>query len=535
MPRLLLACFLLLSLAHCRPPPPSTLPPSEPPASPPQITQIPRLRELDFTPFTSALRSVSQEQISNIQNRLQQATLLDLQQAMNQGSLSAELLTLFFLHQIQRHDTSLRSYLELNPLCLQEARAADELRRLGQVAGPLHGIPISIKDNIDTTRPLHTTLGTELLLQHSPTEDASLVKQLRAAKAVILGKTSLSELAGFLTSDRPGFNAVSGSATNPYHPSFPTSGSSSGSAIATSALLTTLSIGTETSGSLIAPASKNGVVALKPSFGLVSNQGIAPLIRFQDCAGPITRSVTDAALLLNAIANSDTDFTSALRPDALTGVRVGLLKIPATDSPDTWLPAITAGLNQAKAILHPIDQAIDLEPSLLPVLSLGLQFDTIPYLQAAAAPVHSVPELREANLALPSRRIPRGQNLVDLAAEILHLITQDTQLPLTELGPIYQQTAQDIKAAATAVLDQTFRTHDVELLVSLGNTHSTLYATAGFPAITIPLGLAPNNGQPEGITFIARFGEDARLLALAYAFEQATRLRRPPPCALPSN
>lgn len=497
------------------------------------FTPLPRLRELDFSPFLTTLQTLSKDRIAAIQRRLQKATILDLQNAMAAGEISSSDLTLFFLHQIHQRDATLRSYLELNPLCLEEARQADQLRLEGQVKGPLHGIPINLKDNIGTAAPLHTTVGSALLLDHSPPQDAQLVKQLREAGAVILGKASLSELAGMLTTNPPGHNAVSGIGVNPYVPTLPVSGSSSGSSISTTALLTTVSVGTETSGSLISPASKNGVVALKPSHGLVSGDGIVPLVRFQDCAGPIARTVTDAALLLDVIDSASIDYSAYLKSNAMEGLAVGILRTSASESEPSatttyWFDLIDQGLAKAKAVPHQIDTSFQNKPSLLPVLSLGLAVDTIDYFKTAGAPIQTVADLRAYHLAEPSSRIPRGQNIIDLATEILASIATALDAPESELGPIYQEAALEARREAISLLKKTFQSHQVELLVSLGNTHSTLYATAGYPAITVPLGLDPE-GRPNGVTFIGQPGQDARLLSFAYAFEQATRYRRPPP------
>jgi len=506
-------------------------PASEPPPPPPQ--QTPRLRELDFAPFTTALQSLSQERITTLYALLLEATIPDLQLALTAGKVTSEELTLFFLHQIQLQDETLRSYIELNPRCLEQARAADHLRRTTGTQSPLHGIPINLKDNIATAAPLHTTVGTERLLHHSPKQDAALVKQLREAGAIILGKTSLSELAGMLTSKPPGSNAITGRGINPYHPSLPVSGSSSGSAISTTAYLTTASIGTETSGSLISPAASNGLVALKPTPGLVSGDGIVPLIRFQDTAGPIARQVTDAALLLSVIDSTEIDYASHLKPDALADVPVGILRSSLIASEPTastsyWLDLIDQGLRQAKAIPHDLDETFATKPSLFPVLSLGLSVDTLGYFRAAGAPIQTLAELQAYNLAQPETRIPRGQNIVDLAVQVMTSLTTESGLAEPALAPLYEQAALDLRQTSAALLAQTFADHQVALLISLSNTHSTLYATAGYPAITIPLGL-DSNGTPNGVTFIGKPGQDAQLLGYAYAFEQATRLRSPPP------
>jgi amidase len=497
-----------------------------------ESSNLPRLRELDFAPFEKALASIGKRRLAAMDRLVRKGDVVSVGAAMANGDVSSEELTLYFLDRIRREDGNLRSYLELNPGALDEARAMDKLRAAGTVLGPLHGIPVSLKDNIGTVAPLHTTAGAEILLDHSPSEDAALVKKLRAAGVVILGKASLSELAGTLTTEPPGYNAIGGMGVNPYRADLPVSGSSSGSAISTSAFLSMVSVGTETSGSLIAPGASNGVVAMMPGPGVVSGEGIVPLIRFQDTAGPIARSVRDAALLLAMMDETDTDYAAALDPAALEGVAVGVLRkgILENEREDGtlfWLGRTDEGLKNAGAVARDLDETFEDKPALLPVLFIGLSVDTVGYLSAAGSPVKSLADLRFYNLADPTRRIPRGQNMIDLGVRVLEAVSQDSGLAEADMAPLYEAAAREVRAAAAALLASTFATHEVDLLVSLANTHSDVYASAGYPAITVPLGL-DGEGAPNGVTFIAKPGEEARLLAFAYAFEQATGYRVAP-------
>jgi amidase len=488
---------------------------------------LPRLRELDFSPFAESLDRIGSRRLAKIDRLVASGTVPAMQEALAKGELSSEELTLWFLNRIRRHDGHLRSYLELNPHALDEAREADRLRAAGEGRGPLHGIPLSIKDNLATVAPMHTTAGAEILLDHLAPADAKVVQHLRQAGAVILGKASLSELAGSLTTDPPGYNAISGLGVNPYRADLPVSGSSSGSAIATSARLAMVSIGTETSGSLISPGASNGVVAMKPSNGLVSGEGIVPLIRFQDSAGPIARSVTDAAILLGVIDETATDYAASLDAKALEEVAVGVLRKAILDEETNaafWLTRIDEGLARAGAKAKDLDETFAEKPDLLPVIFLGLSRDTLPYLAAAGAPVKTVADLQAYNKAGPARRMPRGQNMVDLAVRVLDAIREDTGATEDGMEALYEEAALHVREGMAAILARTFAENEVDLLVSLANQHSMLYATAGYPAITVPLGL-DESGTPNGITFIARPGEDAKLLAYAYAFEQATRYR----------
>jgi amidase len=491
---------------------------------------LPRLRELDFAPFAASLDEIGSRRLGQIEAILASADVPEVQEAMAKGELTSEELTLSFIDRIRRHDGHLRSYLELNPRALDEAREADRLRAAGTVKGPLHGIPVSIKDNLGTAAPMHTTAGAEILLDHLAPADAKVVQLLREAGAVILGKASLSELAGSLTTDPPGYNAISGMGVNPYRAGLPVSGSSSGSAIATSARLAMVSVGTETSGSLISPGASNGVVAMKPSLGLVSGEGIVPLIRFQDSAGPVARSVSDAAILLGAIDETETDYASSLDTKALEGVSVGVLRkaiLAEETNAAFWLALIDEGLAKAKASSRDLDETFAEKPELLPVIFLGLSRDTLPYLAASGAPVKTVADLQTYNEADPARRMPRGQNMVDLAVSVLGAIRDDTGATDEGMEALYEEAALHVREGMAAILARTFAENEVDLLVSLANQHSMLYATAGYPAITVPLGL-DDSGTPNGVTFIARPGEDAKLIGYAYAFEQATRYRVEP-------
>ena len=489
--------------------------------------EIPRLRELDFKPLTDSPLKLNEARTRQIADLVREATVPDLQDALKAGTVTCEELTLYFLERIRRYDGELRSYIEINPLCLAEARAADRVRTAGTVPGPLHGIPINLKDNIGTTAPMHTTAGAEILLNHAPAKDADLVTLLRAEGAVILGKAALSELAGVLTTEPPGYNAVSGIGVNPYKKGLPVSGSSSGSAISTSAFLTMVSVGTETSGSLISPASMNGVVAMKPSLGVVSGRGVLPLIRFQDSAGPITRCVTDAAILLSIIADQHQNYPASLNPKALEGVAVGIIRSDITGPKDSaknahWLKLIDDGLEKTKTVRR--DVRLEGKIDLLPVIFLGLAQETIGYLRAAGAPVKTLADLQTYNAAKPGTRIPRGQNMIEFGSRMVAAFYKEKGLKEDEAAKTYENAALKAREAAAAILSQAFTTNQVDLLVSLSNNHSEFYATAGYPAITVPLGL-DQDGAPNGVTFIGKRGEDAKLLAHAFAFEQATRYR----------
>ena len=490
----------------------------------PAVTK--RLRDLDFTPFQSPLSEFRTKDLAQVEKAVANKSIPQLQAQMRAGKLTSEQLTLYYLARIQNYDEYLRSYVEINPKALEEAREADRQRASGHVLGPMHGIPVNLKDNIETTQPMHTTGGAEILLNHVPAKDAPVVTKLRHQGAVVLGKASLSELAGAVTITPPGSNAVAGAGRNPYRSDLPVMGSSSGSGISTSASLTAVSVGTETSGSLIAPASFNGVVGMKPSRGLVSGQGVIPLIHFQDSPGPVARSVTDAAILLGVIDSAEVDYTRKLDPKALAKVRVGILPElvkPEYKKPGGVLERIEKGLRHCGAVQVPLKTPMT-QPNLTYSLILGFSVDTVGYLEHAGTPAKSLTDLHTYNAAEPARRIPFTQGFVDVAVQAVPEILKEYKTPPDQAGALYQRLALANRKQAETALAGAFAQSQVRVLVSTSNLHSQLYATAGYPAITVPLGLAAD-GSPMSLTFIARPGDDAQLLAYAFAFEQATRLR----------
>ena len=278
-----------------------------------------RLRPLDFSPFESALSGLSSDRSLELEQLVESASVTELGGLLDAGRLTAAELVLHHLDRIRRLDAGLNSILELNPEVLAEAEASDRRRADGAGRGPLDGIPITLKDNIETAPPMHTTGGAVVLADHLAEQDAPIVASLRQAGAVILGKANLSELAGAI-SRVAGVSAVGGQTTNPYGAAFTPGGSSSGSAVAVAAGFCTVSVGTETSGSLLAPAAFNGVVAMKPGRGVLSGEGIIPLVSFQDSAGPVARSVADAAILFEAMGGPAAELPVASLHGAVAGV-----------------------------------------------------------------------------------------------------------------------------------------------------------------------------------------------------------------------
>lgn len=482
--------------------------------------QIERLRPLDFAPFAEALDGYTPA--PELDSFLMAAGIVDLQAAMAEGKLTSEALTLWHLARIQRFDEGLRGMLELNPAALKDARAADARRAAGQSLGPLDGIPVSLKDNIGTAPPMHTTANAEILFGNVAAEDAALVSNLRAEGAVIIGKASLSEFAGAFASGYPsgGNGAVGGQGVNPLGP-YPTHGSSSGSAIGVAAHFAVASIGTETAGSLVAPASVMSLVGMKPSAGLVSTAGVVPLVAHNDGPGPVARSVRDAALLLAAADTAEVDYAAGLSTDALTGVRVGVLAADIAQvggmTGATTRTATALSMLGAEMVPVTLDAPAETVQQFLTFLSAGMRYDMMPYVSACNPAVVTLEDLRAYNKADPARRSPFGQDLLEQYAPLSIDISAED----------YATMAVDLTRAMTDALDGAFAAHGgVELLVSMSNLHSIFYATAGYPAITVPVG-RNDDGLPMGVTFIGKKGQDAQLLSYAHAFEQVTLARIP--------
>ena len=489
------------------------------------IPQADRLRPLDPAPFAVALAELTPEREAALLALVSSRDMAGLNAALVAGEVTSEELVLLHIARILRHDDGLRAFLELNPAALDEARAADSLFRAGTNLGPFQGMPVALKDNIETAPPMHTTANAAILLDNVAEDDAEIVRRLRAAGAVILGKTSLSEFAGVVSFGAPsgGSGAVGGQGVNPHGP-FPVQGSSSGSGIAVAAFLTPVAVGTETSGSIIAPATANGVVALKPTKGRVPGDGIIPLFSHNDTAGPMGRSVTDVAALFTVLEGGTLPAPN-FSITALDGVTVGVLAAGLAGSRENAgvLERAVPALMALGAKLRPADLAdpTGTVPALMVAVGGGLRFETMAYVTARHPELVTLGDLIAWNTTDPAVRAPFGQGVLEALAQI--------SAPLTAAD--LTEAAAALDAAATAALERAFAKADAEVLLSTSSIHADFYATAGWPAVTVPLGLGPT-GQPIGLTLIGREGQDERLLEIAWAVEWATQAIVTPPLAL---
>ncbi|MBI3885815.1 MAG: amidase [Opitutae bacterium] len=487
-----------------------------------------------------------------------EATIDSLQARMAAGTLTSHELTAAYLARIAAIDKggpAINAVIELNPDALAIADALDAERKAGHVRGPLHGIPILIKDNIATADRMETTAGSLALVGAKPPHDAALVTRLRAAGAVILGKTNLSEWANFRsTNSVSGWSGRGGQTHNPYALDRNPSGSSSGSAVAVAANLCVVAVGTETDGSIVSPASVNGVVGVKPTVGLVSRTGIIPIAASQDTAGPIARNVRDAALLLEAISGPDehdavtqtrpatmaANFAAALQPGALKGARLGLLRGPFGFRPkmEPVLAGLVDALRAAGAEVVDLGDVPALREAGDPegeVLRYEFKNGVNAYLATLgpAAPVKSLADLIAFNDAHRDREMP--------------LFAQETFVKSQAKGPLTDQAYLDARAACLRIarkdgIDALMDKNNLDALVALTTgpaaltdpvnggygtgSSSSPAAVAGYPSVTVPA--AQVMGLPVGFSFFGRAWSEARLLALAADFEAHTRARREP-------
>ncbi len=485
------------------------------------------------------------------------ADVTTLQSAMAAGSLSAVAITEHYLARIATLDPALRSVLEVNPEALAIAAALDAERQAGRVRSPLHGIPVLLKDNIDTADQLHTTAGSLALLDAPvPASDAFLVSRLREAGAVILGKTNMSEWANFRsTSSSSGWSSRGGQTLNPYDLTRTPCGSSSGSAVAVASDFAVLAVGTETDGSIVCPASHNSIVGIKPSLGLVSRVGIIPIAHSQDTAGPMARTVRDAVLLLNVLVAEDVqdeitsnlrtrtplDYTAFLQEDGLQGKRIGVMRqhFGRNATLDALMETQLQVLRDAGAEVFDIaiNPARSFGAAETQVLLFEFKNDLQNYLYERGGELQTLADLIAFNEANAATVMP-------LFGQELFLQAQET----TNLGDAeYLSALGYSKAFSQSSLNSVMQDLELDALVAPTNSigwpvapggdktegyvsSASLPAVSGYPNITVPAGYLQN--FPIGLSFMGRQYSEPALIAIAYAYEQATLTRQAP--ALPT-
>jgi len=466
-------------------------------------------------------------------------TVAEMRALLDAGRVTSRALVEAHLAQIRLFDPAFGAIRCLSPNALADADASDRIRREHGPRSPIEGIPVLVKDNIDIAG-LPTTAGALALEHNVPAVDAPIIRALRALGAIVLGKTNLSELANFLTEDMPsGYSSLGGQVLNPYDTASTPSGSSSGSGASAALGFAPLTIGTETDGSITSPADYQSLVGMKPTLGLVSRTGILPIAPSQDTAGPMTRTVADAALLLAAIAGPDpadpatSDAAAAteglralvLNSHGVRGARIGVVRAAPDpdDKPDpsreACHAAALAALRNAGAELVDVDMPTGAHDDELAVLHYEFAPSVGRYLAAIGpnAPVRSLADIQAWNTAHAAAALKFRQVHVDTAVSIDHDRQYDA----------YQQArARDLRFATESLLTALGDT--LECLVFPGASGCSWAARAGWPSIVVPAGYSADNRRPVGIMLVARPWTDARLLQLAYALEQAHPVRRTP-------
>jgi len=498
--------------------------------------------------------SSSEQEIDLTDFKLNETTVEALQQKMKSGELSAENICKKYLERIEKVDPMLKSVIELNPDALEIARALDEERKNGNVRGPLHGIPIMIKDNIDTGDKMMTTAGSLALAGNVVEKDAFIVTKLREAGAVLLGKTNLSEWANFRSNNSSsGWSGRGGQVRNPYYLDRSPCGSSSGTGAAVSANLCAIGIGTETNGSIVCPSGINGLVGIKPTLGLWSRQGIVPIAHSQDTAGPMCRNVSDAATLLGALAEFDPndaethisklevpkEYTSFLKIEGLKGKRIGIASqmLPSDKRVKALFDQAVADLKaQGAEVIEDVEFEHNRKwgsPS-YQVLLYEFKADLNKYLaEHPKAPVRTMADIIEFNKQNADQEMPWfGQEIFEMAVEKGDLNSEE-----------YLEALKNSKLFTRKEgIDKVMEEHKLDAIIAqtngpawtidwLNGDHfsggsSSPAAISGYPNITVPMGFV--KGLPIGISFFGKAWSEGKLIEIAYAYEQATKHRKTP-------
>ncbi|PTX42406.1 amidase [Christiangramia gaetbulicola] len=484
-----------------------------------------------WKPFEADLSEFSTEVYEEVKALVFEKSIPEIQEAIASDKLTYEELALFYLTRIKEYDRenelSLNSVISLNPDLIKEAREKDEQKGKTENQHPIYGIPVLLKDNINTSA-VPTTAGS-VALKDNKTKDAFITERLKENGALILGKANLSEWANFFCEGCPnGFSTMGGQTLNPYGRKIhDTGGSSSGSGVAVAANLTPVAVGSETSGSILSPSSSNSVVGLKPTIGVLSRGGIVPISSTLDTPGPITKSVIDNAILLDAMTGvdkADPASTNAGKQNAvyyaklgkgtLKGKRFGAIKSLMEDT--LYVRAINDLKNSGAEIVEFEAEEIDL-PNFLRLLNLDMKKDLPAYLKNYGGDVayKNVQDVIAYNEKDSLNRAPYGQALFigivnDSASEKEFSAIKDT-----------------LKNNGTMFFEKPMQEHKLDAVLSINNYHAGYAAVAKYPAITVPMGYTAEN-RPKGLTFIGKPFSEEQLLQFAYIFENTTKRRKTP-------
>ena len=483
-----------------------------------------------WSPFEEELADFSEEKYNRLKTLILEKNIPELQQSIKDGDLTYIDLTLFYIYRIRKFESdnnlSLNAVIALNPEVVEQARKLDEKGISGIDAQSIYGMPVLLKDNIDLENT-PTTAGAIAFAENQPQEDAFIVDRLQENNALILGKVNLSEWAYYFCSGCPlGYSAVGGQTLNPYgRKEFETGGSSSGSGVAVAANYAVAAVGTETAGSILSPASQNSVVGLKPTVGLLSRSGIVPISSTLDTPGPMTKSVIDNAIFLNAMTGKDArdavsveankNYIKGLQNATLEGKRVGVITELLQDS---LYNAAVEEIRTAGATV------IEFEPPQVPLegftrlLDADMKRDLPAYITASGdedLEFRNVRDIVDFNLQDSIIRAPYGQALFDG-------IVRDTTTN-EELDELRNR----LRENGRKFFDEPMQEHNLDVVLSINNYHAAHAAVAKYPALTVPMGYQAS-GEPKNATFIAKPFEEDKLLQIGAAFEEETRQRKAP-------
>ncbi|MCM3639101.1 amidase family protein [Sporosarcina luteola] len=470
---------------------------------------------------------------------LEEATIQQMQGRMESGHLTSEELTVMYMDIISKKDLNINAILELNPQALQIARSLDEERRGGVVRSLLHGIPVLLKDNMDTGDGMHTSCGSLAMKDHYAEEDAFLVKKLREAGAVILGKTNMTEWANFMSDKmRNGWSSRGGQVNNPYG-LFDVGGSSSGAAAAVAANMAAVSIGTETSGSIINPSAQNALVGIKPTVGSISRSGVIPLSFTQDTPGPMARTVEDAAITFGLLVGYDEDdpvtkeaerfngidWLSLCDTEALKGKRIGIarsifVREISAERKDKFEEALRRLESLGAELVDDID---------LGTMEDDLGYDVLLYEFKAALngylgktspinPIRTLSDIIQFNKEHPEETLKFGQVMLEKVDRTSGTLTEPEYI---------EALLRNRHLAGELALDRAFDEHNIDVLVFPQDHGCSFSAAAGYPAVTVPSSFT-KEGEPFCITLCGKAFSEPELIGYAYAFEQSARARRKP-------
>ena len=480
--------------------------------------------------FDDDLADFTEEKYENLKPLVLEKTIPELQQAIQEGKLTYTDLTKFYIYRIRKFESdnnlSLNAVMALNPNVVEQAKALDQRGTQGINKNSIYGMPVLLKDNINTSN-MRTTAGSIALAENQPSENAFIVDRLLKHKALILGKVNLSEWAYYFCEGCPlGYSAVGGQTLNPYgRKQFETGGSSSGSGVAVAADYAVAAVGTETAGSILSPSSKNSVVGLKPTVGLLSRTGIVPISSTLDTPGPMTKSVIDNAILLNAMTGKDIDddasveggknYVKGLETATLKGKRIGVMKGLQRDS--LYIAAVQAIKDQGAIVVEYEPETIPLE-GFGTLLDADMKRDLPAYFSTSAGnnvKYSNVDDIVAFNREDTLVRSPYGQQLFE---GIVADTTSDEEL---------EKLSSRLQEQGRKFFDVPMQKHNLDAVLSINNYHAAHAAVAKYPALTVPMGFE-QSGEPKNVTFIARPFEEGKLLELGYAFEKDYRKREAP-------